>query len=674
METPTTASSPPGSPLPGGVSSSPAKVGAGTGAGSTEDFDVVVIGGGIAGLTAIYQLCKDCPSPIRICLLEARDRLGGRIKTIVGDNGKIMDMGATWVGPQQVHLLALLKELDIDVYKQYLAGVNIHDDGKQLRRYTGTIPKLSTFTLLDTHVLLTRLNKMSKDIEVGAPEKCRHAAEWDAVSLAAYCRQHSYSAQTSSLLTVSTRLVLGVESDQISLLYFLHYVAAAGGVEPLLDSENGAQDSRISGGTSHVLTRLVERIEALSGSSITSASAPKLSPSSASPFSSLHQEESARVVFRFSHIVSSVNVALYVNEETGAIDNSITITCQNHRHFTCRRLLMCCPPSCMARMNITPCPPPWLLSMWNRSHAGCWTKVILEYKSAFWRQLGLSGSIVVEHPSIAHERPVSCLFDYCDKDGSNPALVGFIPGNVGVDFASMSVFEQQRLILAQMVKLLGPQAQTSFVAMHIFDWLHDPEARICGSGGCPVDIAPVGYFREQARYAGIPLVLGTRSCTGSGKYGPSVTYSFASTVSASSHFFEDPTVVNISMSRRVGVANSSANKSAASASISSAGSNPSALPSAMMIEHCPSKDSMADEQLSDIDLRSARHSGHKEVEHFLGILPTESGRPDIKSARTCRAPAIYFAGTESATTWIGYMDGAVESAKRAAKEIMWSLA
>jgi hypothetical protein len=103
----------------------------------------------------------------------------------------------------------LLKELEISTYKQYLGGVNIHDDGKQLKRYSGTIPKLSAITLVDTHLILGKLNKMSKDIEVGAPEKCRHAVDWDGISLHAFCKQHSYTSQTLSLISVTTRLVLG---------------------------------------------------------------------------------------------------------------------------------------------------------------------------------------------------------------------------------------------------------------------------------------------------------------------------------------------------------------------------------------------------------------------------------------------------------------------------------
>jgi monoamine oxidase len=34
---------------------------------------------------------------------------------------------------------------------------------------------------------------------------------------------------------------------------------------------------------------------------------------------------------------------------------------------------------------------------------------------------------------------------------------------------------------------------------------------------------------------------------------------------------------------------------------------------------------------------------------------------------------IYWAGTETATQWCGYMDGAVQAGERAALEVLWQL-
>lgn len=49
--------------------------------GQGQNFDVVIVGGGISGLTAAYTLKKANPA-INLVVLEARDRIGGRVWSI----------------------------------------------------------------------------------------------------------------------------------------------------------------------------------------------------------------------------------------------------------------------------------------------------------------------------------------------------------------------------------------------------------------------------------------------------------------------------------------------------------------------------------------------------------------------------------------------------------------
>lgn len=56
-------------------------------------FDTIVIGAGVAGLTAARLLAK---AARRVVVLEARDRVGGRILTERGD-GHVTDLGASWI-------------------------------------------------------------------------------------------------------------------------------------------------------------------------------------------------------------------------------------------------------------------------------------------------------------------------------------------------------------------------------------------------------------------------------------------------------------------------------------------------------------------------------------------------------------------------------------------------
>ena len=79
--------------------------------------EVVIIGGGIAGLAAAYSLKKQGLQPL---ILESSSRLGGRIYT-KSTNNQSFELGATWVF-QDVVLKQLINELGLDLYPQYLKG------------------------------------------------------------------------------------------------------------------------------------------------------------------------------------------------------------------------------------------------------------------------------------------------------------------------------------------------------------------------------------------------------------------------------------------------------------------------------------------------------------------------------------------------------------------------
>ncbi|MFF1496602.1 flavin monoamine oxidase family protein [Streptomyces sp. NPDC058304] len=67
---------------------------------SDAEVDVVIVGGGFAGVIAARELSARGRSAV---LVEARDRLGGRTYTLDHD-GHAMELGGTWVHPLQPHV------------------------------------------------------------------------------------------------------------------------------------------------------------------------------------------------------------------------------------------------------------------------------------------------------------------------------------------------------------------------------------------------------------------------------------------------------------------------------------------------------------------------------------------------------------------------------------------
>lgn len=78
---------------------------------------ILIIGAGLSGLLTGYRLKKE---GIPFKILEARKRVGGRIHTLFGTNKTPIEMGATWFTNQHRDLIALLEELDIDYFEQYM--------------------------------------------------------------------------------------------------------------------------------------------------------------------------------------------------------------------------------------------------------------------------------------------------------------------------------------------------------------------------------------------------------------------------------------------------------------------------------------------------------------------------------------------------------------------------
>lgn len=86
--------------------------------------EIVIIGGGLAGLTTAYGLEK---TGIPYLLLEARERIGGRVHTIATPTGATIEMGATWFAEKHVHLMRLIRELEVPYQHQYTGTRVLYD-------------------------------------------------------------------------------------------------------------------------------------------------------------------------------------------------------------------------------------------------------------------------------------------------------------------------------------------------------------------------------------------------------------------------------------------------------------------------------------------------------------------------------------------------------------------
>ena len=125
------------------------------------EYDYLIAGAGIAGLYTAYKLHKHFPSA-RICILEASNKIGGRLHTITYD-GLSFDAGGARFNNQQKRILELVKELGL-----HRKQIPINSDIKYLPinpKYDSKLEEL--FPTIDDFILdvqkLIRQNKITQD-------------------------------------------------------------------------------------------------------------------------------------------------------------------------------------------------------------------------------------------------------------------------------------------------------------------------------------------------------------------------------------------------------------------------------------------------------------------------------------------------------------------------------
>ncbi len=133
--------------------------------GDAPSTDVLIVGGGVAGLTAARALTK---RNIACRLLEARDRVGGRTYSVkVGRDW--LDLGGQWIGPTQDRLAALARELGVATFPQHHQGTKLLSWGGKLITFKGDIPWLSLGSQLELGLIDWRLKSILKDFPIEEP-------------------------------------------------------------------------------------------------------------------------------------------------------------------------------------------------------------------------------------------------------------------------------------------------------------------------------------------------------------------------------------------------------------------------------------------------------------------------------------------------------------------------
>lgn len=391
------------------------------------DCDVVVVGAGLAGLTAARELAG---AGLNVQVLEARDRVGGRtLNHSVGERPEdVVELGGQWVGPTQHEVMALAEELGLATYPTYTDGRNLFEvDLGKVKRYSGTIPMLGPLVMADYGRADLRLKRLIKKVSAEAPWEAPNATELDEQSFATWIRGAARTRVAREAIAVACRAVFAVEPSEISLLHVLFYAASSGGWDDLLDTDGGAQQDRIVGGSQLISLRMAEDL----GDSI------QLS----TPVRAIRSESDGVVV----------------------------------GELRARRAIVAVPPALAGRIEYDPLLPAPRDQLTQRMPMGSVIKTMSIYDEPFWREAGLSGS------AISLPGPGQVIFDNTPANGSPGVVLAFLEGRDARALGRVTEAERREAVVGGLARIFGPRAAkpSGYVEK---DWSAEPYSRGCYAG------------------------------------------------------------------------------------------------------------------------------------------------------------------------------------------------
>ncbi len=424
--------------------------------------DVVVVGAGLAGLSAARRIVRAGRS---VLVLEARDRVGGRILNHPIGGGEVIEVGGQWVGPTQDHVLALARELGVKTFLTYNKGQNIYyrrDEPPATRRRRfnstgplGAIPPETPAALAEVAVALADLDGKAREIPREAPWTAPRAAEWDGQTFETYKLVKASTPGARFLLDLGAEAVFAAEPRDLSLLYVLLYIACAGNAanpgtfERLINTPGAAMESRIRGGSQRIAIEAARRLG--------------------------------------KRVILNAPVRRIVRKGGGVVVES------DAGEVRARRAIVAMAPAMTAKIDFAPDLPADRAQLIQRFPQGSVIKCQAIYDRPFWRDDGLTGQ------ALGDQDPVRITFDNSPPDGRPGVMLGFIEGQQARVWGRRSKRARRAAVLESFVAYFGSEAANPrrYVEMN---WSEEVWTRGCYGG-----FAPPGVLLDYGRALRAPV-------------------------------------------------------------------------------------------------------------------------------------------------------------------------
>ena len=313
-----------------------------------------MIGGGLAGLTTALALRS---ARWDVVVLEARDRVGGRVHTLHApfSDGIHVEAGGESINDDHVQIQALARHYGLELAhrppdKLQHAAVSHRGTRGVLQAESTADPAMLAGYAVFGEALLT----LAGDLDPAHPESSPQSEAWDRQSLQDFASTQHLDPKAALLVQSDYRGNFNAQMDQVSLLFALQQAVADASL-----SVAGVETSRIANGNSALPLAMARDL----GSAV-----------------------------RLDTEVTTVERRSWgVRIHTKSADGTTTVV-------DAAQLVLAAPPPALSRIRFDPPLPADLTSMIAQLDLGNALKVSTEYRRRFWSDEGLSGFTITDLP------------------------------------------------------------------------------------------------------------------------------------------------------------------------------------------------------------------------------------------------------------------------------------
>ena len=348
-------------------------------------FDVVVVGAGIAGLSAARELQRSGAS---VAVLEARERIGGRAHSVQGLEGQTIDLGAQFIGDSQKRISALADEAGLTRVKPFDQGSGLFftKQNEAARRVPGDSLPLNNLQQIDALLAQRRLGRLPKKDSIAI----KRLKEISALHL---LRKVAISSKTSEVLAQVIEAETCYPLSKISGFELVSQISSMGGAAHEAESAGWFLKEGIGGLVFHL--------------------AKDLEPA-------IHLSTPVQRISR-------KNEAFEVESKAGK--------------FSAKDVIVAVPPQFYKSLGLYDLLPKQVADEFALIRPGTVIKTILAFSKPWWRESGLTGR------SISAYGPFSATLDASPEGGSLGVLILFSTSTSGIVFGE-SESEAERVTRA----------------------------------------------------------------------------------------------------------------------------------------------------------------------------------------------------------------------------------